>query len=145
VKLFVQFLCFTPFCALRCFVPCAVLCLMPFCAVFCFVLFCVFAVLSLCHFVLVLFRDCRFVCASITYLTTLSCALGNSAFIHNISVLSLKFSDHLIYPLLFPYYSGRTKYSAFVSKLCKLSAEYLCPQKTQTAAVFLFERSSAGE
>jgi hypothetical protein len=33
-------------------------------------------------------------------------------------------------------YSGRTKYSAFVSKLNKLSEEYLSPQKTQKAAVF---------
>ncbi len=33
-------------------------------------------------------------------------------------------------------YSGRTKYSAFVSKLSKLSEEYLSPQKTQKAAVF---------
>jgi hypothetical protein len=42
-------------------------------------------------------------------------------------------------------YSGRTKYSAFVSKLNKLSEEYLSPQKAQKAAVFLFERSWAGE
>ncbi len=44
-------------------------------------------------------------------------------------------------------YSGRTKYSACASKLSKLSREYLCPQKTQKAAVFffLFERSSAEE
>jgi hypothetical protein len=33
-------------------------------------------------------------------------------------------------------YSGRTKYSAFVSKLNKLSEEYLSPQKTQKAAFF---------
>ncbi len=33
-------------------------------------------------------------------------------------------------------YSGRTKYSAFVSKLNKLSEEYLSPQKTHKAAVF---------
>jgi hypothetical protein len=33
-------------------------------------------------------------------------------------------------------YSGRTKYSAFVSKPNKLSEEYLSPQKTQKAAVF---------
>jgi len=33
-------------------------------------------------------------------------------------------------------YSGRTKYSAFVSKLSKLTEEYLSPQKTQKAAVF---------
>ncbi len=39
------------------------------------------------------------------------------------------------------YYSGRTKYSACASKLSKLSGEYLCPQKTQKAAFFLFERS----
>jgi hypothetical protein len=38
-------------------------------------------------------------------------------------------------------YSGRTKYSAFVSKLNKLSEEYMSPQKTQKAAVFLLERS----
>ncbi len=33
-------------------------------------------------------------------------------------------------------YSGRTKYSVFVSKLNKLSEEYLSPQETQKAAVF---------
>jgi hypothetical protein len=44
-----------------------------------------------------------------------------------------------------PTYSGRTKYSACVSKLSKLWGDYLCPQKTQKAAVFLFVRSSAGE
>jgi hypothetical protein len=33
-------------------------------------------------------------------------------------------------------YSGRTMYSAFVSKLNKLSEEYLSPQETQKAAVF---------
>ncbi len=33
-------------------------------------------------------------------------------------------------------YSGRTKYSPCVSKLRKLSEEYLSPQKTQKAAVF---------
>ncbi len=37
---------------------------------------------------------------------------------------------------MFYNYSGRTKYSAFVSKLNKLSEEYLSPQKTQKAAVF---------
>jgi hypothetical protein len=42
-------------------------------------------------------------------------------------------------------YSGRTKYSAFVSKLIKLSEKYLSLQKTQKAAFFLIERSSAGE
>jgi hypothetical protein len=42
-------------------------------------------------------------------------------------------------------YSGRTKYSAFVSKLSKLSEKYLSLQKTQKAAVFLIERSLAGE
>ncbi len=35
-------------------------------------------------------------------------------------------------------YSGRTKYSAFVSKLNKLSEEYLSPQETQKAAVFFY-------
>ena len=35
-------------------------------------------------------------------------------------------------------YSGRTKYSAFVSKLNKLSEEYLSPQKTQKAAFFFY-------
>jgi hypothetical protein len=34
-------------------------------------------------------------------------------------------------------YSGRTKYSAFVSKLIKLSEKYLSLQKTQKVAVFL--------
>jgi len=38
--------------------------------------------------------------------------------------------------LYWSFYSGRTKYSAFVSKLNKLSEEYLSPQKTQKAAVF---------
>ncbi len=38
-------------------------------------------------------------------------------------------------------YSGRTKYSAFVSKLSKLPGEYLCPQKTQKAAVLLHKMS----
>ena len=33
-------------------------------------------------------------------------------------------------------YSGRTKYSACVSKLGKLSKQYICPQKTQKAPVF---------
>ncbi len=37
-------------------------------------------------------------------------------------------------------YSGRTKYSAFVSKLNKLSEEYLSPQKTQKAAVFFYSK-----
>jgi hypothetical protein len=37
-------------------------------------------------------------------------------------------------------YSGRTKYSAFVPKLSKLSGEYLCPQKTQKAAVFFIRK-----
>jgi hypothetical protein len=37
-------------------------------------------------------------------------------------------------------YSGRTKYSAFVSKLSKLSGEYLCPQRTQKAAVFFYSK-----
>ncbi len=37
-------------------------------------------------------------------------------------------------------YSGRTKYSAFVSKLNKLSEEYLSPQKTQKAAVFFIQK-----
>ena len=33
-------------------------------------------------------------------------------------------------------YSGRTKYNACVSKLGKLSKQYICPQKTQKAPVF---------
>ncbi len=37
-------------------------------------------------------------------------------------------------------YSGRTKYSAFVLKLNKLSEEYLSPQKTQKAAVFFIRK-----
>ncbi len=37
-------------------------------------------------------------------------------------------------------YSGRTKYSACASKLSKLSREYLCPQKTQKAAVFFIRK-----
>ncbi len=37
-------------------------------------------------------------------------------------------------------YSGRTKYSAFVSKLSKLSGEYLCPQKRQKAAGFFYSK-----
>ncbi len=39
-----------------------------------------------------------------------------------------------------PNYSGRTKYSAFVSKLNKLSEEYLSPQKTQKAAFFFYSK-----
>ncbi len=35
-------------------------------------------------------------------------------------------------------YSGRTKYSACVSKLGKLSKQYICPQKTQKAPVFFY-------
>ncbi len=46
---------------------------------------------------------------------------------------------------MFTVYSGRTKYSACVSKLGKLSEQYICPQKTQKALVFLFERFWAGE
>ena len=42
------------------------------------------------------------------------------------------------------YYSGRTKYSAFVSKLSKLSEEYLSPQKTQKAAVFFIQKILGG-
>ncbi len=38
------------------------------------------------------------------------------------------------------HYSGRTKYSACASKLSKLSEEYLCPQKTQKAAVFFIRK-----
>ena len=38
-------------------------------------------------------------------------------------------------------YSGGTKYRPCVSKLRKLSEEYLSPQKTQKAAVVLFERT----
>ncbi len=41
-------------------------------------------------------------------------------------------------------YSGRTNYSAFVSKLNKLSEEYLSPQKTQKAAVFLIPKILGG-
>jgi hypothetical protein len=37
-------------------------------------------------------------------------------------------------------YSGRTKYNACASKLSKLSGEYLCPQKTQKAAVFFIRK-----
>ncbi len=41
-------------------------------------------------------------------------------------------------------YSGRTKYSACVSKFSKLSEEYRSPQKTQRAAVFFIPRILAG-
>ncbi len=37
-------------------------------------------------------------------------------------------------------YSGRTKYSALVSKLSKLSEEYLSPQKTQKAVIFFYSK-----
>ncbi len=37
-------------------------------------------------------------------------------------------------------YSGRTKYSPCVSKLRKLSKEYLSPQKTQKAAAFFYSK-----
>ncbi len=46
---------------------------------------------------------------------------------------SIPYQKHFIY-------SGRTKYSAFVSKLSKLPGEYLCPQKTQKAAVFFIQK-----
>jgi hypothetical protein len=55
------------------------------------------------------------------------------------------FSPGTLVYFLVSYYSGRTKYSAFVSKLSKLSDEYLSPQKTQKAAFFLFEKSWTGE
>ena len=45
--------------------------------------------------------------------------------------------DHCVVKIVV-IYSGRTKYSAFVSKLNKLSEEYLSPQKTQKAAVFFY-------
>ena len=38
-------------------------------------------------------------------------------------------------------YSGLTKYSPCVSKLKKLSKEYLSPQKTQKAAVFFIQKN----
>jgi hypothetical protein len=44
---------------------------------------------------------------------------------------------------IFYIYSGRTKYSAFVSKLIKLSEKYLSLQKPQKAAVF-FNRKIFG-
>ncbi len=37
-------------------------------------------------------------------------------------------------------YSEHTKYSPCVSKLRKLSKEYLSPQKTQKAAVFFYSK-----
>jgi hypothetical protein len=43
-------------------------------------------------------------------------------------------------PYLHTNYSGRTKYSACASKLSKLLGEYLCPQKTQKAAVFFIRK-----
>ncbi len=42
------------------------------------------------------------------------------------------------------WYSGRTKYSAFVSKLSKLSEKYLSLQKTQKAAVFFSRKIFGG-
>ena len=48
------------------------------------------------------------------------------------------YSFPFVYFLSGSKYSGRTKYSAFLSKLNKLSEEYLSPQKTQKAAVFLY-------
>ncbi len=41
---------------------------------------------------------------------------------------------------IFVPYSGRTKYSALVSKLYKLSEVYLSPEKTQKAAVFFIRK-----
>jgi hypothetical protein len=41
-------------------------------------------------------------------------------------------------------YCGRTKYIACVSKLNKLSEEYLSPQKTQRAAVFFIRKILGG-
>ncbi len=38
-------------------------------------------------------------------------------------------------------YSGLTKYSPCVSKLRKLSKEYLSPQKAQKAAVFFIQKN----
>ncbi len=38
-------------------------------------------------------------------------------------------------------YSGLTKYSPCVSKVRKLSKEYLSPQKTQKAAVFFIQKN----
>ncbi len=42
-------------------------------------------------------------------------------------------------------YSGRTKYSVLVSKLNKLSEEYLSPEKTQKAAVFFYSKDLGQE
>jgi hypothetical protein len=35
---------------------------------------------------------------------------------------------------------AQSTYTAFVSKLSKLSGEYICPQKTQKAAVFFIQK-----
>ncbi len=56
---------------------------------------------------------------------------------HNFVTAADNFCEAL---LGFQLYSGRTKYSAFVSKLNKLSEEYLSPQKTQKAAVFFIQK-----
>ena len=51
-----------------------------------------------------------------------------------------------VLPMLYTVYRGRTKYSALVSKLYKLSEEYLSPQKTQKAAGFFYSKDlGAGE
>jgi hypothetical protein len=67
-----------------------------------------------------------------------------------LSVLKIKravslFLINLLYPppprtFFSSFYSGRTKYSALVSRLNKLSEEYLSPQKTQKAAVFFIQK-----
>ena len=51
---------------------------------------------------------------------------------------------YYMYTGTFFIYSGRTKYSAFVSKLSKLSEEYLSPQKTQKAAFFFIWKILGG-
>jgi hypothetical protein len=55
-----------------------------------------------------------------------------------------KVRDQYFVPLA-QVYSGRTKYSAFVSKLNKFSEEYLSPQKTQKAAVFFIRKILGGK
>jgi hypothetical protein len=42
----------------------------------------------------------------------------------------------VVFESIYRRYNGRTKYSAFVYKLCKFSEEYLSPQEKQKAAVF---------
>ncbi len=57
--------------------------------------------------------------------------------------MSVTHSQNPFFVVTLTVYSGRTKYSAFVSKLIKLSEKYLSLQKPQKAA-FFFNRKIFG-